>query len=167
MVGTDRPGVVAEVMRALAERGAIGDSSMIPLSGYLAMTLVISSDLAAGVLGEGLSRRFPGLAVAVADLVPATAAPPAIRGRPADRLGYVITLHGPSRADILPVLTELLSEAGCTITSMTSRSAGDLFVVVADVELPGAADVASLMRRTASALVDCRIAFRPAEPAVM
>jgi glycine cleavage system transcriptional repressor len=90
MVGTDRPGVVAEVMRALAERGAIGDSSMIPLSGYLAMTLVISSDLAAGVLGEGLSRRFPG-----------------------------------------------------------------------------AADVASLMRRTASALVDCRIAFRPAEPAVM
>ncbi|WP_204057865.1 ACT domain-containing protein [Microbispora corallina] len=170
VVGRDRPGVVAEVTRALADRGAIGDSSMMLLSGYLAMTLVISAGLAADRLGEGLARRFPGLAIAVADLVRASSAlPRAPEEAPssAERLPYVLTLHGPSRGDVLPVVTGLLSEAGCAITSMTSRTSGGLLAVVADVDLPGHADVASLMRRTADALDDWRIAFRPSEPAVL
>jgi glycine cleavage system transcriptional repressor len=177
VIGRDRPGAVAEVTRAVAGGGAIGDSSMSLLGGYLAMTLVVSAGLPGDLLGAGLTRSIPGLAVAVTDLAQASAAPSGGGGPPAPPeevaesgsagLGYALTLHGPSRTDVLPVTTGLLAEAGCAVTSMTTRVAGKLFVLVADVELPAEADVASLMRAMASALDGFRIAFRPADPAVM
>ncbi|MEW9529053.1 ACT domain-containing protein [Microbispora sp. NPDC049125] len=189
VVGRDRPGMIAEVTRALADRGAIADSSLTMLSGHLAMTLMISADPRGDLLGEGLARRFPGLAIAVADLArgtplsagperdhlarrPAPSAEPAACAgwtapRPGERLAYGLRVHGPSRTEILPLLTGLLADAGCAITSMTTRAARERFVVAADVELPGRADVASLMRRMAATLPDCRISFRPADAAVM
>ncbi|MCT9931606.1 hypothetical protein N5079_15430 [Planotetraspora sp. A-T 1434] len=197
MIGRDRPGVIAEVTRALADRGAIGDSSMILLGGYLAMTLVITAGLGADRLGEGLTGRFPGYAVGVADLVETPLAsahngetaraarevvtPGVVGGARPIRgpqglgvvetirtgLGYVLTLHGPTQGDVLPVLTGLLAGSGCSITSLITRVVGDLLVLVADVELPERADVPSLMRGMSSALDDHRIAFRPAEPAVI
>ncbi|WP_370021409.1 ACT domain-containing protein [Planotetraspora sp. GP83] len=212
MIGRDRPGVIAEVTGALADRGAIGDSSMILLGDYLAMILVITAGLGADRLGEGLTGRFPGYAVGVADLVETSlvsahngethngethngethngetvraareVVTPGVVGdaRPMRSprglglvetvrtgLGYVLTLHGPSQGDVLPVLTGLLAGSGCSITSLITRVAGDLLVLVADVELPERADVPSLMRGMSSALDDHRIAFRPAEPAVI
>ncbi|WP_204072883.1 glycine cleavage system transcriptional repressor [Planotetraspora phitsanulokensis] len=180
MIGRDSPGAVAEVTRAVAGGGAIGDSSMSLLDGYLTMTLVVSAGLSGDVLGENLTRGIPGLAVAVTDLARPPVTPPTVaasEGAPAspgsgeimdaDRLGYALTLHGPSGTDALSVTTGLLAEAGCSVTSMTTRVAGNLFVLVADVELPAQADVASLMRAMAAALDGFRIAFRPADPAVM
>jgi glycine cleavage system transcriptional repressor len=177
VIGRDRPGAVAEVTRAVAGGGAIGDSSMSLLGGYLAMTLVVSAGLSCDLLGEGLIRSISGLAVAVTDLAQAPVTPPAAVGSAAPPeediesgpagLGYALTLHGPTRPDVLPVTTGLLAEVGCAVTSMTTRVAGNLFVLVADVELPAQADVASLMRAMAAALDGFRIAFRPADPAVM
>jgi len=183
VIGRDRPGAVAEVTRAVAGGGAIGDSSMSLLGGHLAMTFVVSAGLSGDLLGESLTRGIPGLAVAVTDLAPAPVAPSAAPGSavppvPAASSGdltddgppglaYALTLHGPTRTDVLPVATGLLAEVGCAVTSMTTRVAGNLFVLVADVELPAQADVASLMRAMAAALDGFRIAFRPADPAVM
>ncbi|MBP2707190.1 glycine cleavage system transcriptional repressor [Microbispora sp. RL4-1S] len=159
-VGRDRPGAIADVTRALADFGAIGDSAAITLGGRFAMTLVASAPDGADRLREGLAHRLPGLTVTVADL--------ASRGPDApERLAYVLTVHGPSRAPTLPVLTGLLAEAGCDITSLTTRAPGELLVAVADVGIPAPADVASLMRRVATALDGYRVALHPAEPVVM
>jgi peptide deformylase len=68
VIGKDRPGVVADVTRALVGGGAIGDSPIISLGGYLAMTLVVSAGLTAETLGHGLTESLPGLAVGVTDL---------------------------------------------------------------------------------------------------
>jgi glycine cleavage system transcriptional repressor len=168
VIGRDRPGAIAEVTKVLASQGAIRDSSMVMLGEFLTMTTVISGDLSADALRDDLTRRFPGLAVAVADLARVSAADRASPGQPpADPLSYVLTLHGPSRPEVVPVLTGVLNERGCDITSMLTRHAGDLFVLVADVELPGHVDVTSLMRRMATAVDGHRLEFQPADPAVL
>ncbi len=169
VIGRDRPGAIAEVTKALASQGAIRDSSMVMLGEFLTMTMVISGDLRADALRDDLTRRFPGLAVAVADLARVSAADRASPGQGAssDPLSYVLTLHGPSRPEVVPVLAGVLNERGCDITSMLTRHAGDLFVLVADVELPGHVDVTSLMRCMATAVDGHRLEFQPADPAVL
>ncbi|GAA4565915.1 hypothetical protein GCM10023193_41240 [Planotetraspora kaengkrachanensis] len=184
VIGRDGPGAVAEITRAVSGGGVVGDSSMSLLSGHLAMTLVVSAGQSGDLLSESLTRGIPGLAVTVTDLTPPPVISPAAAGTrdaapsssPASAeitdtdptgISYALTLHGPSGSDALPATTGLLAEAGCAVTSMTTRVAGNLFVLVADVELPAQADVASLMRAMAAALDGYRIAFRPADPAVM
>lgn len=169
VIGGDRPGAIAEVTKVLAGQGTIRDSSMVMLGEFLTMTLVISGDLAGDTLRKDLTSRFPDLAVAVADLarIPPTDRASTRQGHASDPLSYVLTLHGPSHPEVVPALAGMLTERGCDITSMITRHAGDLFFLVADVELPGHVDVASLMRRMASAVDGHRLAFQPADPAVM
>jgi glycine cleavage system transcriptional repressor len=168
-IGRERPGAVAEVTRLLASRAELHDSSMIMLGEFLTMTLVISGDLRADALHEDLTRRFPDLAVAVADLarIAEDERTSPGRGSTSDPLSYVLTLHGPARPEVVPALTGVLTERGCDITSMITRHTGELFFLVADVELPGHVDVPSLMRQMSDAVDGHRLAFQPADPVVI
>ncbi|MEU7989281.1 glycine cleavage system protein R [Streptosporangium canum] len=158
VLGVDRPGTIAEVTALLAGCGAnVEDSAMTLLGGHVAMMLLVSGRLPP-------ASAFPGVAVTVTDVESRRDA-----GRDPDGLGYVLTLHGPDRPGIISAVSAVLAGAGGDITGMTSRLCGRLYVLIADVRLPEAVDVADLMCRLAAVGADLgsEITFRPAEPDVL
>jgi glycine cleavage system transcriptional repressor len=60
---------------------------------------------------------------------------------------YVLTLHGADRPGIVAAIAELLADAGCNITELTTRLTGTLYVLVCEVDLPQAVDVGDLGTR--------------------
>ena len=54
---------------------------------------------------------------------------------------HVLSVHGADRLGIVAAVTRALAEAGGNITDLTTRLAGPLYVLVAEVDLPpGAAE---------------------------
>jgi glycine cleavage system transcriptional repressor len=60
----------------------------------------------------------------------------------------------------------VLADAGGNVTDLTTRLVGDLYVLVADVDLPATADLQLLDARLAAAAetLGVQAALRPAEP---
>jgi glycine cleavage system transcriptional repressor len=131
VIGHDRPGIVADVAGILAGLGAnLTDSTMTRLRGHFAMTLICTGPAAAEVeaaLGP-LSADGQLLATVRAVRPDAVAAP---EGEP-----YVLSVHGADRLGIVAAVTRALAEAGGNITDLTTRLAGPLYVLVAEVDLP-------------------------------
>jgi glycine cleavage system transcriptional repressor len=165
VIGHDRPGIIADVTEALSGLGGnLEDTSMTILRGHFAMTLLVATDAQAAAVDEALAPLSAdgSLLVSVRGVPPEDAAAP---------LGtsYVLSVHGADRTGIVAGLTRVLAEAGGNITDLTTRLAGDLYVLVAEVDLPPAVDVAVLADRlgeTAQAL-GVEVALRPAEPDVL
>ncbi|MEU4330295.1 glycine cleavage system protein R [Nonomuraea dietziae] len=159
VLGTDRPGVIAEVAGSLADCGVnIQDSTMTLLGGHVAMMLLVAGDLSAEQLRERMQ---------VGELVVTAAA---VEGRrdpcgAGTGLGYVLTLHGPDRPGIISSVSRVLASVGGNITGMSTTLSGRLYVLIADVDLPASVDVADLMRRLAvvGAGLSSEITFRPCE----
>ena len=57
---------------------------------------------------------------------------------------HLVTVHGADRLGIVARLTGAMAAAGGNITDLTTRLTGDLYVLVAEVDLPPAADAAQL-----------------------
>lgn len=136
VLGHDRPGIIADVTAVLAELGGnLEDSSMTLLRGHFAWTLVVSVD----VTPEDVAARLAflsqqGLVVSVLPVVDE----PAAEG---EGRGYVVSVHGGDRPGIVSAVTRVLADHGGNVTDLTTRlRGGSLYVVVADVDLPAAAD---------------------------
>ncbi|WP_433245596.1 glycine cleavage system protein R [Streptosporangium sp. CA-135522] len=158
VLGVDRPGMITEVTSVLAGCGAnVEDSAMTLLGGHVAMMLLVSGRLPP-------ASAFPGVVVTVTDVESRRDLDRAVGG-----LGYVLTVHGPDRPGIISAISAVLAGAGGDITGMTTRLCGRLYVLIADVRLPEAVDVADLMCRLAAVGVDLgsEMTFRPAEPEVL
>ncbi|GIH77241.1 glycine cleavage system protein R [Planobispora longispora] len=158
VLGADRPGVIAEVTSAITRSGAnIEDSAMTLLGGHVAMMLLVSGEVPP-------ASAFPGLTVTATEVT--SRRPP---GGDAPGLGYVLTAHGPDRPGIVSEISGALAAASGVITGMTTRLCGRLYVLIADVRLPEAVDVAALMRHLSAvcAGLGCEITFRPAEAEVL
>jgi glycine cleavage system transcriptional repressor len=165
VIGHDRPGIIADVTGALAEVGGnLEDSTMTILRGHFAMTLIVSTNAAAaevesllGPLAEG-----GGLTVSVRSVAPEPEVP--ARGSQ-----WVLSVHGADRPGIVSAVTRVVAGSGGNITDLTTRLSGDLYLLVAEVDLPASADAAALeeaLRRTAGGLgVD--VSLRPAETDVL
>ena len=162
VIGRDRPGIIAETTGLLAGLGAnLEDSSMTLLRGHFAMVLVASVDVAvdevAAVLGP--LPADGSLDVAVRE-VPA--------GDPAQGMGtpYLLSVHGGDRPGIVSAVTAEVAAAGGNVTDLTTRLSGELYVVVAEVDLPPSADADALGERLASvgAELGVRVSLRPVEP---
>ena len=69
-----------------------------------------------------------------------------------DRTGtaYVLTVHGGDRPGIVSAVTRVLAQANGNITDLTTRLTGDLYVLVAEVDLPAGVDEATLAARLAA-----------------
>lgn len=163
VLGVDRPGVIAAVTGSLADCGVnVQDSTMTLLGGHVAMMLLVSGELTAEELQ---------LKVSTPDLVVTASAVSARRdfGVQSSGLGYVLTVHGPDRPGIISSISMVLAEVGGNITGMSTRLTGRLYILIADVELPGLVDVAELMRRlaTVGSGLGSAITFRPAEPELL
>ena len=142
VLGHDRPGIIAETASALAHCGMnLEDSSMTLLRGQFAMTLICAGEASQGEVQQALAPlTSAALAVDVREVAEEPELP---------RLGqpYLVTVHGADRLGIVAELAEVLADAGGNITDLSTRLAGDLYVLLAEVDLPAGTDVAALQDR--------------------
>lgn len=139
VLGHDRPGIIAETTGALAGLGLnIEDSTMTLLRGHFAMMLITQGDAdAAEVEGALESLTADGsLSVSVRE-VPTEAGT-------AGGAAYLLSVHGGDRSGIVSSLAGEVAEVGGNITDLTTRLAGDLYVLTAEVDLPADVDADAL-----------------------
>lgn len=145
VIGRDRPGIIADASEVLADLGMnLTDSSMTRLRGHFAMTLVCAGPPAAAEVEAALRPlTASGSLVVTVREIDQDFAPVAAGGH------YVLSLHGADRLGIVATVTRLLAEAGGNVTDLTTRLAGSLYVLVAEVDLPSAVAVETLSQQLA------------------
>ena len=165
VVGHDRPGIVADVTGALAAHGGnIEDSSMTLLRGHFAWTLLVALDASDEELEETLGPlRRPDLMIWVLRL-PVEESDDGVGTEP-----FWLTVHGTDRPGIVSAVTRVIAEAGGNLTNLSTRLAGDLYVVGADVDLPADADIDALTRELAAVAASLGVtaSLRPADSDVL
>ena len=135
VLGHDRPGIIAETTGSLAELGLnIEDSTMTLLRGHFAMMLITHGDAdATSVEGALAGLTADGaLSVSVREVPPEAGSPVGST--------YLMSVHGGDRPGIVSSLAAEVARVGGNITDLTTRLAGDLYVLVAEVDLPPWAD---------------------------
>jgi glycine cleavage system transcriptional repressor len=139
VLGHDRPGIIAETTGVLAGLGLnIEDSTMTLLRGHFAMMLITDGDTDAASVEEELSSLTADGSLSVSvRAVPAES--PVSRGS-----SYLLSVHGGDRPGIVSSVVAEVASVGGNITDLTTRLAGDLYVLIAEVDLPGGADPAVL-----------------------
>ncbi len=141
----------------LAELGGnLEDSSMTLLRGHFAWTLIVS--------GPDATAVQQGLAALTADgLVISVLAVPQEQAGVEPGATYVLSVHGGDRPGIVSEMTSVVAAAGGNIVDLTTRLAGDLYIVIAEVVIPISADIAQLERalHSAAARVGVGVTLRP------
>ncbi|WP_106537041.1 glycine cleavage system protein R [Haloactinopolyspora alba] len=143
VIGHDRPGIIAAATAGLSGLGLnLEDSTMTRLRGHFAMMLICSGDCSPRQVEDALAPlTADGQLEVSARFVPDDdGVGPA--GHP-----YLLTVHGGDRTGIVSAVTREVAEAGGNITDLTTRLTGDLYVVVAEVELPAEVDAPALATR--------------------
>ncbi len=165
VVGHDRPGIVADVTGALAEHGGnIEDSSMTLLRGHFAWTLIVDiPDATAADLDQTLANvNADRLKVAVIELADEDDADE----QAAD---YWLTVHGADRPGIVSAVTRVVAEVGGNLTNLTTRLAGGMYVVGADVDFPTGVNVQQVTEQLTTTATELGVvaALRPADSDVL
>ncbi|GAA3826092.1 glycine cleavage system protein R [Nocardioides panacisoli] len=161
VLGHDRPGIIAATTAALADLGLnIEDSTMTLLRGHFAMML-----LCAGAVDDGAIEAALAPLTADGDLdvaVRPVTDQPAHAGAASS---WVLTVHGGDRAGIVSTVVGQVAAAGGNITDLTTRLAGDLYLLVAELDLPAGADPAAVESaiKAAADQVGVAATLRPAE----
>ena len=147
VLGHDRPGIIAEATGHLAGLGLnLEDSTMTLLRGHFAMMLVCAGDAAATEIEAALAPLTTDgtLSVAVREVPPEQAQQ---AGRCAPATGgtsWVLTVHGADRPGIVSTIVSEVARVGGNITDLTTRLAGDLYLLLAELDLPAGVDVAAV-----------------------
>jgi glycine cleavage system transcriptional repressor len=164
VLGHDRPGIIARATGALAELGGnLEDSSMTLLRGHFAMTLFVR-----GAAGE--SAVSSALDFLAADgLIVSVLALPDEPDRASDGEPYLLSVHGADRAGIVSAVTGVIADVGGNVTDLTTRLAGSLYVLVAEVDLQSDTDVDALRTRLAEVAdaLGVDVSLRAADPDLM
>lgn len=137
VLGHDRPGIIAEATERLAALGLnLEDSSMTLLRGHFAMTLICSGEASDEQVAEALSLlEGDGSLTVTVRTVPEERAT-ADTGSP-----WLLTVHGGDRPGIVSGVVAEVATVGGNITDLTTRLAGHLYLLVAEVDLPTTVDV--------------------------
>jgi len=162
VIGRDRPGIIAETTRLLAGLGAnLEDSSMTLLRGHFAMVLVASADVAADEVAAALAPLTADGSLDVAVREVPVEEPARGSGAP-----YLLSVHGGDRPGIVSAVIAEVAGAGGNVTDLTTRLSGDLYVVVAEVDLPASTDAGALTDRLTAvgAGLGVQVSLRPVEP---
>ncbi|KAA1418757.1 ACT domain-containing protein [Nocardioides humilatus] len=155
VLGHDRPGIIAEVTAGLADLGLnIEDTTMTLLRGHFAMMLVCST--------EGADGRVAPSEIEHA-LTPLTAGGELdvsvrpVNDEPTPTTGgssWVLTVHGGDRPGIVSAIVREVASAGGNITDLTTRLSGELYLLVAELDLPSSADPAAVEASIKAAATD-------------
>jgi glycine cleavage system transcriptional repressor len=137
VLGHDRPGIIAETTGILAGLGLnLEDSSMTRLRGHFAMTLVCAGATAEAEIAAALvPLAADGTLTVTVREVPAEEEPAAAGS------SWVLTVHGGDRPGIVSAVAAEVAAVGGNITDLTTRLAGELYLLVAEIDLPAEADV--------------------------
>ncbi len=139
VLGHDRPGIIAGTAGILAELGLnIEDSTMTLLRGHFAMMLITDGDAEPATVEAALASLTAdgSLSVAVREI-------PAERGSGRGS-AYLLSVHGGDRPGIVSSVVAEVAKVGGNITDLTTRLAGELYVLIAEVDLPASADPVAL-----------------------
>jgi glycine cleavage system transcriptional repressor len=165
VIGVDRPGIIAAVTGALAEVGGnLEDSSMTILGGHFAMSLLVSVELEPGA--EDAVRAALEPVTSLLDLVAFVGTVTVEPDHAGTGTPYVISVHGADRPGIVSRLMGVIASYGGNVTDLTTRLAGTLYVVVADVDLPGDTEVEALRAALGEAAdeLGVEVTVRAADP---
>src|SRR3954463_2114475 len=143
-IGRDRPGIVAEVTRALLGHSLnITDSQMVVLAGRFTMMLIVEApegtDL--GAVREELARTRETLALDAVALSPlaGTEAPPAAEP------SHIVTVHGVDHPGIVHAISARLAARAVNVTDLETRLVGErLYAMVLEIALPAEVDPEAL-----------------------
>ena len=156
VLGHDRPGIIAETTDRLAGLGLnLEDSTMTLLRGHFAMMLVCQGSAADVEIEQALAPLTADGSLTVT-----------VREVPAEHVGastgtsWVLSVHGGDRPGIVSAVVGVIAEVGGNITDLTTRLAGDLYLLVAEVDLPAGTDVPSVEGELARVAADPRRAVR-------
>ena len=150
VLGHDRPGIIAETTDRLAALGLnLEDSTMTLLRGHFAMMLIAKGDVSAADLENALWELTQDgrLDVTVRE-VPE-------QSMPESGADWVLTVHGGDRPGIVSGVVEKVAEVGGNIVELATRLSGDLYLLVAEIQMPTGADtdaLAATIAKTASEL---------------
>lgn len=165
VIGQDRPGIIADVSEILAGLGMnLTDSTMTRLRGHFAMTLICVGGPDAAEVEAALRPLTAdgGLVATVRRVGGETQAVPT-GGH------YLLAVHGADRLGIVAGVTRAIAEYGGNVTDLTTRLADDLYVLVAELDLPAGSDD-ELLRERLTALaapLGVDISLHPVEPDVL
>ena len=159
VIGPDRTGIVADVAEALAGVGAnLTDSTMTRLRGHFAMTLICT-----GPSAEAASAALEPLDGVTTTVRPVSQADAAGGGEP-----WVVSVHGADRLGIVAAVTRVVAAGGGNITDLSTRLAGTLYVLIAEVDLPvGASDELAERLAVAAAELGVEVTMRHAESEIL
>lgn len=150
VLGHDRPGIIAETTDRLASLGLnIEDTSMTLLRGHFAMTLVCAGGASDEVIATALAplSEDGSLTVTVREV------PHEGPHAPADSQ-WVLTVHGGDRPGIVSSVIAEVARVEGNVTDLTTRLAGELYLLVAEVSLPAGVDTAALERAIQTVATD-------------
>lgn len=140
VIGHDRPGIIAGVTGALADLGGnIEDSTMTILRGHFAMVLLVRVTASTADVDEALApvTADGSLLVTVREV-------PDEPEATSTGSAYLLSVHGADHAGIVSAVTAVVAAAGGNITDLSTRLSGDLYVLLAEVDLPASVEVAGL-----------------------
>ena len=151
VLGHDRPGIIAETTARLADLGLnLEDSTMTLLRGHFAMMLVGSGEATDSAIATALEPLTTDGTLSVTVREVPVEDTPAVAGTP-----WVLTVHGGDRPGIVSAVVAEVARVGGNITDLTTRLAGDLYLLIAEIDLPLDVDQADLevaIREVAGAL---------------
>jgi len=140
VLGHDRPGIIAETTGQLAGLGLnLEDSTMTLLRRHFAMTLICAGDASAAEIEAALGPLTGDGTLTVT-----------VREVPEDQpwqtagTAWVLTVHGGDRPGIVSSVVGEVARVGGNITDLTTRLAGELYLLIAEIDLPVGADVDQL-----------------------
>lgn len=150
VLGHDRPGIIAETTDKLAGLGLnLEDSTMTLLRGHFAMMLICEGAAVDSEIEAALAPLTAdgSLTVTVREV-------PAEQVTTADGSSWILSVHGGDRPGIVSAVVAVIAGVGGNITDLTTRLAGDLYLLVAEVDLPPGADVDAVERDLAAVAAD-------------
>jgi glycine cleavage system transcriptional repressor len=168
-IGRDRPGIVAEVTRALFGHSLnITDSHMGVLGGRFSMMLIVEApegtDLDA--VREELARTRSRLDLDAVALHPLTATEHTSAADPS----HIVTVYGVDHPGIVHAVCARLASKSVNVTDLETRLVGDgLYAMVLEVALPPEQDPEAMaaMLADVGAEQGVDVTVRPLEPDVM
>jgi glycine cleavage system transcriptional repressor len=140
VLGHDRPGIVADVTRALADlHGNLEDSTMTLLRGHFAMVLLVRTGAGTAAVEAALRPLCAGGSLVINARVLGEPALSEVHGQ-----SYALRVHGADRPGIVATITVVVARHGANIVDLSTRLVDGLYVLMAELQLPKGASVAGL-----------------------
>ena len=154
VLGDDRPGIVADVTRALADlHGNLEDSTMTLLRGHFAMVLLVRTGASAASVEAALRPLGADGSLVINARVLGDATLSGIGGQ-----SYTLRVHGADRPGIVAAITAVVAHHGANIVDLGTRLGDGLYVLVAELQLPSEAPVEGLKAELEGAAAELGVA---------